>query len=71
MDGREKRETIATRTVANGKLFFSFHLHVVHEQWMVSSGRYNPDFDSVLCVPIQELVIDEDLHITNVFAIVI
>ena len=28
---------------------------------MVSSGRYNPDFDSVLCVPIQELVIDEDL----------
>lgn len=38
---------------------------------MVSSGRYNPDFDSVLCVPIQELVIDEDLHITNVFAIVI
>jgi len=33
---------------------------------MVSSGRDNPDFDSVLCVPIQELVVDEDLHITIV-----
>jgi len=66
MDGRNKRETIATSTLGNGKLFFSFHLHVVHEQWMVSSGRDNPDFDSVLRVPVQELVIDEDLYITNV-----
>ena len=29
---------------------------------MVSSGRHNPDFDSVLGVPIQELVIDKDLQ---------
>lgn len=32
---------------------------------MVSSGSHDPDFDPVLWVPIQELVIDEDLQIKS------
>lgn len=39
-----------------------FYLHVVHEQRMVSSGRYNPNFDSILRIPIQKLIIDKDLQ---------
>jgi hypothetical protein len=30
---------------------------------MVGSGRNNPDFDSVLRVPVQELIVHEDLKI--------
>jgi len=43
------------------------HLHVMHKQGMVSSGWDNPDFDSVLWVPVQELVIHEDLKITTFY----
>lgn len=42
-----------------------FYLHVVHEQGMVGSGRDNPDFDSILWIPVQELIIDKDLKIMN------
>uniref|UniRef100_A0A7C8ZKK5 Uncharacterized protein n=1 Tax=Opuntia streptacantha TaxID=393608 RepID=A0A7C8ZKK5_OPUST len=35
--------------------------HVVHKQRMVSSSRYNPDFNSVLWIPIQELVVHKYL----------
>lgn len=42
-----------------------FYLHVVHEQGMVGSGRDNPDVDSILWIPVQELIIDKDLQIMN------
>lgn len=41
------------------------YLHVVHEQGMVCSGRDDPDFDFVLWVPVQELIIHKDLKIMN------
>lgn len=36
-------------------------LHVMHKKRMISTGRYNPDFDAVLLIPIQKLVIDKNL----------
>ena len=33
----------------------------MHEQRVVSPGRDNSDFEFVLGIPIQELVVDEDL----------
>lgn len=45
--------------------YHMFHLHVVHEQRMVCSGRNNSDFDSVLWIPVQELIINKDLQIVN------
>lgn len=32
---------------------------------MVSSGRHYPDFDSVLGIPVQKLIIDKDLNIRD------
>ncbi|KAJ0854260.1 hypothetical protein HanRHA438_Chr14g0660671 [Helianthus annuus] len=39
------------------------YLHVVHEQRVVSSGRHDSNFDSVLRVPVQELIINKHLKV--------
>ena len=63
--GRKKRET---RYVGSDKFYAIVFTYVLcMKQGMVSSGRNNPDFDSVLRVPIQELVIDKDLQKSRTF----
>lgn len=37
-------------------------LHVVHEKGVVSTSGYDADFDAVLGVPVQELIVHEHLH---------
>lgn len=39
------------------KAFWAFSLHVVHKEGVVSSCRYNPNFDLVFWIPVQKLVI--------------
>ena len=53
------------KKLAGFKSFRGIDLHVVHEQGMVSSGRYNTDFDPVIRVPVQELIIHKHLEETN------
>jgi hypothetical protein len=39
----------------------ALYLHVVHEEWMVRTSWYDPNFDLILRIPVQELIIDKDL----------
>ena len=57
--------TRETYTAEKVEVFSKFHLHVVHKQWMVSSCRDDANFDPVLWVPIQELIIHKHLQITT------
>lgn len=43
------------------RLLSTEYLHVVHKKRMVSSSRYNPDFDLVLWIPVEELIIHKYL----------
>jgi hypothetical protein len=38
-----------------------FYSHVVHEERMVCSSRYDANFDAILWIPVQELIIDKHL----------
>lgn len=37
------------------------YLHVMHKEGVVSSRRYNPNFDSVLWIPVKKLIIHKNL----------
>ena len=49
------------KKLAGIKCFRGIDLHVVHEQGMVSSCRYNTNFDPVIRVPVQKLIIHKHL----------
>ena len=42
-------------------VFWNGNLHIVHEQWVVGSGRNNPNFDAVVRIPIEKLIIHINL----------
>lgn len=55
---RETCKSVKNKTL---KLFSIRCLHVVHEQGVVSSCRHNPNFDTVVWIPIQKLIVHKNL----------
>ena len=54
-------QTVELKSICSILISSIFHLHVVHEQGMIGSCRDNLNFDSMLGIPVEELVIHKYL----------
>ncbi len=54
-------KTVVKKSLTEREFQIDFYSHVVHEERMVCSSRYDANFDAILWIPVQELIIDKHL----------
>jgi hypothetical protein len=53
--------TVLKKSLTEREFQIDFYSHVVHEERMVCSSWYDANFDAILWIPVQELIIDKHL----------